>query len=101
MLAIWTRCFRISHLIDTRFQGMAKGVGSAKILGKVHYTEVKIGQHYTACSITVLDSDDMDFLLGLDMLKKHQAGIVHEGLCVRVYGQRSLSRCALTCSRTA
>lgn len=97
ILEISMCCFRISHLIDTRFQGMAKGVGSAKILGKVHYTEVKIGQHYTACSITVLDSDDMEFLLGLDMLKKHQvllpAVCEYLGLCF-------FCRCALTCSRT-
>ena len=63
------------HLLDDRFQGMAKGVGTGKILGRIHIVELRIGSHIFPCSVTVLDNQDMDFLLGLDMLKRHRCQI--------------------------
>ena len=60
------------RLVDRRFEGQAVGVGSAKIVGKVHLAELRIGGVYLNCSFTVLEEDNMEFLLGLDMLKRHQ-----------------------------
>jgi len=67
---------KLSHLVDTRFKGEARGVGSAKILGKIHITQMELanGEFYPV-SITVLGGGDVDFLLGLDMLKRHRAVI--------------------------
>ncbi len=31
-----------------------------------------MGEAYFPCTFTVLENDDVDFLLGLDMLKRHQ-----------------------------
>jgi len=62
----------IMRLIDTRFAGTAVGVGSAPIIGRVHMTQLKLGGTYFPCTFTVLDKDDIDFLLGLDMLKRHR-----------------------------
>lgn len=62
----------LERLIDRRFQGEARGVGSSPILGRVHSTMLKIEHQYVACSLTILDTQ-VDFLLGLDMLKRHQA----------------------------
>ncbi len=61
--------FRIMRLIDTRFAGMAQGVGSVLIVGRVHLAQVKIGlltlvlllakisgNTFFPCTFTILDS---------------------------------------------
>ena len=68
------RC-NISRLIDKRFQGLAKGVGTQKILGRVHLLPLKIGNDFFPCTFSVLDNQPMEMLLGLDMLKRHQCVI--------------------------
>eukprot|EP01006_Ploeotia_vitrea_P007425 TRINITY_DN17015_c0_g1_i1.p1 TRINITY_DN17015_c0_g1~~TRINITY_DN17015_c0_g1_i1.p1 ORF type:complete len:349 (+),score=61.11 TRINITY_DN17015_c0_g1_i1:121-1167(+) len=68
------RC-NLLRLLDKRFAGEARGVGSAKILGRIHLAMMKIGGEFFSISIQVLDQEDMDFLLGLDMLRKHQMSI--------------------------
>lgn len=65
------RC-NVSRLIDKRFQGVAKGVGTQKILGRVHLLPLKIGNDHFPCTFSVLEHQPMDMLLGLDMLKRHQ-----------------------------
>lgn len=67
----------IFDLIDTRFSGMAAGVGTGKILGKVHIVQLEIGGSFFPCSISIMETpkdknaQEMPFLFGLDMMKRH------------------------------
>ncbi len=63
------------RLMDTRFAGKAVGVGTGKILGRVHMAPAEIQGHHIPMSISVMDQDGMDFLFGLDNLKRHQCSI--------------------------
>lgn len=63
----------IDRLIDKRFVGEARGVGSSQILGKIHSVPIRIGDSEIdiPCSFMVIDTS-VDLLFGLDMLKRHK-----------------------------
>ncbi len=64
---------QLEHLIDTRYEGEARGVGTQKITGKIHLAELLIDDQglVLPCSFTILDKQDIDVIFGLDMLLSH------------------------------
>lgn len=59
---------KIDHLIDKTFAGIAKGVGSAKILGNIFNVKAKINQIQFQLNFKVIENDEYLVLLGLDFL---------------------------------
>lgn len=77
----------LEDYIDESMAGMAVGVGTSKIIGRIHSVQLQIGSSFLPCSVTVLEdakngAQEMGFLLGLDMMKRH--------LCVLDLGSRCL-----------
>ena len=68
------RC-NILRLIDNRWSGIARGVGTQRILGKIHLVQLELNGVFVPCSFTILEHQPMDMLLGLDMLRRYQCSI--------------------------
>eukprot|EP00940_MAST-03C_sp_MAST-3C-sp2_P002425 g2425.t1 len=80
----------LMRLVDTRFAGTAVGVGSAKILGRVHMAQLKMGGLHFNCTFTVMEdqhhTSKHEFLFGLDMLRRHRCCIDLKSNCLCVEG---------------
>jgi DNA damage-inducible protein 1 len=90
MTARMAENLNLMRLLDTRYHGEARGVGTAKILGKIHMTQMKCGSSFFPVSVTVMENSDVDFLLGLDMLRRHRCLIDLSENCLRMEGSAGI-----------
>ena len=81
----------IMRLVDSRFHGMAQGVGVDKILGRIHAINLEIGGVHFDCCFHILENSKIDMLFGLDMLKRHQCCIdLHKNVLTLRAGEISI-----------
>ena len=79
----------LERLIDTRFTGVAAGVGQATIYGKIHSGNLSMNESSLnlQCAFTVLDHmEQPEMLLGLDMMRRFQACIDLENNVLKIHG---------------
>lgn len=67
----------INDLVDTRYSGVARGIGTMGIVGKIPNIDMKIGHVTLSTSVMVMDGNFSEtyVLIGKDTLSRYQACI--------------------------
>lgn len=76
------RTLGLESRLDSRYQGMAAGVGTARILGKLRSVPVKIGHVEFALDFSVLGVDQPLLLLGIDQMRRFRCVVNLEKECL-------------------
>ena len=66
---------KLQRCVDNRFIGKAIGVGESEIIGKVPQLPVTIGPLGFDAGVAVLKDSNVDFIIGMDILRKLQSEI--------------------------
>ena len=61
----------LEKYIDERYNGKLQGVGSDKILGRVHYTEITFNWGVLPCGFTICNNNDIIPIIGIDIMNSH------------------------------
>jgi len=66
----------LMHLLDRSYSGVAYGVGTQRIIGRVHVANLQLGtQDFLPSSFNVVENEPLEMLLGLDTLKRHRCKV--------------------------
>jgi len=65
----------LMNLVDTRYSGIAQGVGTSKIIGTIHAAQLKIDDKFLMCKITVIENPTIGFIFGLDNMRTYRCNI--------------------------
>jgi len=66
------RQLNLMERLNRRYQGVAAGVGQAKILGKIENVGVELGHVEFPMDFIVLEAPDNLLLLGLDLMRRYK-----------------------------
>merc|ERR1712137_293539 len=69
------RTLGLDHLLNRQYQGVAAGVGRARILGRCENVPVKIGHVEFRLFFLVLDISESMLILGIDQMKRFKCMI--------------------------
>ena len=75
MSADLCRKCNLMNMVDKRFQGIARGVGSSRILGVIHAAQIKIMNKVIMLKINIIENNEIGFVLGLDNLRKFNCNV--------------------------
>ncbi len=78
----------VTRLIDTRYSGRARGIGTsqAPIFGRVHFTELQVGQSFLSSSLTVMEAGSEDIMIGVDLMSRYNMVIDFGERCLKIGG---------------
>jgi len=65
----------LMSMVDKRFQGIARGVGSSRIIGVIHAAQIKILNKMIATKINIIENNEVGLVFGLDSLRAHRCNI--------------------------
>jgi hypothetical protein len=65
----------LDKYIDERYSGELVGVGTDKILGKVHYTEITFDWGVLPCGFTICNNNNIIPIIGIDIMNSHGINI--------------------------
>ncbi|KAL3861946.1 hypothetical protein ACJMK2_007955 [Sinanodonta woodiana] len=68
------RC-EIFDLVDFRWAGIAVGVGTQRILGRIHKVDIEINSAVFPSSFSILEDQPVEMILGLDFIKRNMCTI--------------------------
>lgn len=80
------RCL-LSDKIDTCYGGRAVGVGVSEISGRIHSLPLRIGPLSFQNRIAILKRSRVDFIIGLDFLRKHKCELNIQDNSIRIHVQ--------------
>ncbi|KAL6931239.1 hypothetical protein ACO0R3_002700 [Hanseniaspora guilliermondii] len=63
---------KLDKMLDKRFVGQARGVGTSNITGRLHHVMLTFDNEFLPHSLTVLDSLGSAVLIGLDFMRKYK-----------------------------
>lgn len=85
------RCL-LSDQIDTCYGGRAVGVGTSEISGRIHNLPLRIGPLTFQNKIAILKRSRVDFIIGLDFLRKHKCEVNIQDNSIRIHVQNRCFR---------
>ena len=82
----------LSDFVDKKYSGRAVGVGSSQILGKINNLPIRLSGLNFKCNFSILQNSRVDFILGLDVLRKFKTSICLRENIIKMYHRNKVFR---------